>query len=111
MFVEISQIHLFLSVIFLGDFSKVTKQRSLGSSYKRFLSLSPEVNFDSFLQALKNDAEHGVDAIFVLLSAIFCYSGHLDFLVRLSEVLFSAILGSSATPEHISSFEAFLLTF
>ena len=38
----------------------------------------------------------------LLLSAIFCYSGYLDFLVRLIWrcyfVLLSAILESSATP-------------
>ena len=48
-------------------------------------------------------------AIFVLLSAIFCYSGHLGFLVRLKGgtilcyfLLLSAILGLSATPTHAS---------
>ena len=51
-------------------------------------------------------AERG--CYFLILSPIFCYSGHLDFLARLKEVLFcttfcyfllfSAILGSSATP-------------
>ena len=61
---------------------------------------------------------------FLLFSAIFCYSGHLDFLVRLEEVLFcatfcyfllfSAILGSSATPNFFffffSHFQKVLLT-
>ena len=54
-------------------------------------------------------AERG--CYFLLLSAIFCYSGHLDFLVRLKEVLFCAILGSSATPLFVQFYRPLLPPF